>query len=69
MESDIATDQSFEIERLLNKRIIKRGRKGITQYLVRWRGYGLEHDQWYNVADLDNAKKLIDDYESESNTQ
>ena len=32
------------------------------EYLVRWAGYGPEYDVWYNVKDLDNAPKLVKEY-------
>ena len=53
----------FEIDRLLNKRTIKRS-KGLTvKYLVCWTNYGPEWDRWYNVKDLDNAAELVREYE------
>ncbi len=63
VDSDTDTLKSFEINRLLNKRTIKRG-KGLTiEYLVRWTSYGPEWDKWYNVKNLDNAAELIRKYE------
>jgi hypothetical protein len=55
----------YEIERLLNKRTVRRGTGYSTEYLVRWLGYGPEWDRWYNVKDHGNAKDLIADYEKE----
>ena len=52
----------FEIKRILNKRIIKKGYGEATEYFVRWKGYGPEYDRYYNIKDLNNARKLIDDY-------
>lgn len=63
VDGDTPNYLSYEIERLLNKRIIKKGRGMTTQYLVRWRGYGPEWDKWFSVNNLDNAKDLIKDYE------
>lgn len=54
---------SYEIEKLLDKREVRRGRGVSTEYLVRWAGYGPEHDAWYNVKDLEDSKDLVDDYE------
>ena len=53
---------NLEIERLFNKRIIKKGRGLATEYLVRWKEYGSEYDQWYNIKDLDNASELVKEY-------
>ena len=62
-EGDDDSYQSFEIERLIDKRVaIRRGRKEID-YLVRWKGYGPEYDQWYHESLLDNCQELVKDYE------
>ena len=56
----------YEIERLLNKRVLKKGRGLSTQYLVRWLGYGPEFDEWYNIKDLTSVQELVDEYEQEA---
>lgn len=62
IDGDTNSPKSFENNRLLNKRTIKRG-KGLTvQYLVCWTGYGSEWDRWYNVKNLDNAAELVRKY-------
>lgn len=68
VEGDTENDKSYEIERLLNKRVIKRGRGESTQYLVRWKGYGPEDDRWYPISSLGNAADLIADYERSLNS-
>ena len=64
VEGDTDTLKSFEVERLLNKRLVKRRKGRNIKYLVRWKGYGPEWDRWYNVKELDNAVALVDDYEA-----
>jgi hypothetical protein len=59
----IDNQNQYEIERLLNKRTIRRETEYFTKYLVRWQDYKFEYDRWYNVKDLQNAKNLINDYE------
>ena len=65
VEGDTDQYKSWELERLLSKRIIPigRARTMVTQYLARWKGYGPEHDEWLSEHKLSNAKELIDDYE------
>ena len=63
VEGDTDAVKSFEIDRLLNKRTVKKGRGHAVEYLVRWTGYGPEWDRWYNIKDLDNATKLVRNYE------
>ena len=59
VEEDGTDAPSYEVERLLDKRTTR----GRDQYLVKWRGYGDEHNVWYKVDDLDNAQRLINEYE------
>lgn len=56
--------KSFEIERMLNKKIVSRGCGNSIKYLVYWKGYGPEWDRWYNVKNLDNTVQLVLDYEN-----
>lgn len=47
----------------MSKRITRKGwGKPRVQYLVRWKGYEPEWDEWYTEDDLGNAKQLIEDY-------
>ena len=63
VDGDTDNLKSFEIDHLLNKRTIKRG-KGLTvEYLICWTGYGPEWGRWYNVKNLDNAVELVREYE------
>jgi hypothetical protein len=57
------TQNEYEIERLLNKKIVRRKHEYFTEYLIRWKEYESEFDKWYNVKNLENAKKLVSDYE------
>ena len=45
VEGDTDEYKSYEIDRLLNKRVRRRGKGYSTDYLLRWQGYGPEHDQ------------------------
>lgn len=62
VDGDTDNLKSFEINCLVSKRIIKRGKGLIIEYLIYWTGYGPEQDKWYNVKDLDNAAELIHEY-------
>jgi hypothetical protein len=57
--SDAGTE--FEVDYIKQDRKGKGGRK---EYLVKWLGYGDEHDQWCTLAQLRNSVDLITDYES-----
>ena len=49
----------YEIESLL----ARRRSRGKTQYLVKWAGYGHEHNVWYNAEDLTSAQELMRQYD------
>jgi hypothetical protein len=57
------SQDEYEIERLLNKRVVRREQEYFIEYLIRWREYESEFDRWYNIRDLENVKNLIADYE------
>ena len=58
-----AETDAYEVERVLDKRVIRKGRGFSTQYRIRWKGWGPEHDRWYRVQDLGDCNELIEDYE------
>src|SRR5450755_636517 len=60
--------QAFEIETLLDRRFRRYGRgKKIIEYLVKWKGYGPEHNQWYGEDLLDSAVEYMLEYEFRKN--
>ena len=59
VEGDTDKVKSWEVERLVDKREVARG----VEYLVRWKGWGEEHDVWRSLPELGNAMDLVRDYE------
>ncbi len=60
VEGDTDLVKSFEVERLISKRQTKR--RG-QEYLVKWKGYGPEHNAWRNIPELGDAAQHLKDYE------
>ena len=54
----INEEEEYEVEEVRKHR--KYGRE--TQYLVHWKGYRDEHDQWIVETGLPHAKEVIEDY-------
>ena len=54
----INKEEEYKIKKVRKHR--KQGRG--TQYLVHWKGYGDEHDQWIMETGLPHAKEVIEDY-------
>ena len=49
------------MEKILNKRTVR----GKEKFLVRWKGYMAEEDTWENRENLENAKKLVEEFQRE----
>lgn len=56
-------DNQYRVEKLLDKRKRRFGSRGreVTEYLVRWEGYGPEDDQWVRESNIEDS--LIEEYE------
>jgi len=54
----INKEEEYKVEEVWKHR--KRGRE--MQYLVHWKGYKNEHDQWIAESGLSHAKEAIEDY-------
>ena len=54
----INEEEEYEVEEVQKHRTWGWG----TQYLVHWKGYGDEHDQWIAESGLRHAKQAIEDY-------
>lgn len=59
----VPEDNQYSVERLLGRRVRRlggRNRRKVIQYLVKWEGYGNEHNGWVNETDI--HKDLIKAY-------
>ena len=61
VKSDIVNVKFFEMNRFINRRQIKRRE---LKYLIRWRDYESENDQWKNFSKLNDVMKLVKNYEN-----
>lgn len=58
-------DEHFEVEKIVDRRVVLRGRKRtpVTEYLVRWRGYAANEDQWRTLPQLKHCRELVNAYD------
>jgi Chromo (CHRromatin Organisation MOdifier) domain len=59
------SDAEWKVETIVKKRTIRetRRRKDETEYLLQWKRFGSEFDEWKNKEELEKCKKLIKKYE------
>ena len=57
----IEGEEEFEVEKILNKRIVW----GKEKFFVQWKGYTVEGDTWESRENLENAKELVKEFERE----
>lgn len=58
----IEGEEEYELEAIVDSGMRGRGRNRRMHYLVRWKGYGPEHDVWLPEEEMEHAKELIADY-------
>ena len=55
---EIEEVEEWEVEKILNKKKTR----GVEKYLVRWKGFTVEHDTWKRKKDLGNAKEVLEEF-------
>jgi len=64
IEGDDDEWKSYEVERIVDKRIVRYGNKDGIEYLVKYVGWGAAWNEWHPIELLGNARDLVEDYES-----
>ena len=59
---EIDGELEYEIDKIYAHRDVKVGKSTKRQYLVRWKGYGVEHDEFVPEANLGNARDKVSEY-------
>ena len=59
---EVEGEEEYEVEAVLESRRYGRWKK--LQYLVHWKGWGLEQDSWEDAADLSNAPLVVKKFHS-----
>ena len=56
----IDDEPEWEVETILDHRLVKRGRKNKVEYLIKFLGYDTAHNMWQE--DMTNCGHLVQDY-------
>ncbi|KAB5587579.1 Integrase core domain containing protein [Ceratobasidium theobromae] len=56
---DFKNEQVFEVEKIVEEKLQKKGLRRIKYYRVRWKDYGPEWDSWLTAQRLRNAPKVM----------
>lgn len=69
----MSDDDSYEVEQILGHRKKRLGKGFRDEFLIRWKGFGSEHDTWEPRQNLTGCKDLLKEFqshlESESETE
>jgi hypothetical protein len=52
----------FEVEKILSSRIVKKGKRARTEYLVKWRGFTQEHNTFEPEAHLAGSRQAVAEF-------
>ena len=50
--------EEYEVKKILDSQILC----GKVEYLVSWKGYGVEEDEWRPIHDVQGSKKLVAEF-------
>lgn len=59
---EIDGDWEYEVEEVLNERLVRRRRRDVREFYVQWKGHGVEHNTWEPEGNLANAREAIAEY-------
>ena len=55
-------EEEYTVEEILNSHMFRRK----LQYLVKWEGYGVEHNTWEYLENLDNAAEAVAEFHTKN---
>ena len=60
---EVEDELEYEVEAILDKRFRRYRSRRVAEFLIKWRGYGHEHNSWELLANLDNCAELLQEFE------
>ena len=62
-DSEEQEETQFEVQQIVGKRV---GEGNLTEYKVKWKGYGLDECTWESTDNLTSASALVASYEADA---
>jgi hypothetical protein len=62
---EVDGEEEFEVEKILDKRERRQGRRSTTEYLIKWKGYPEYDATWEPATALQHAAEAIMDFEED----
>ena len=60
---EVEDELEYEVEAVLDKRFRRYRSRRVAEFLIKWWGYGHEHNSWEPLANLDNCVELLQEFE------
>ena len=60
-----AQGASYEVDSIVDRYIPSEGWHH-RKYLIRWKGFSEEHDEWHNPKDLSEAQESMEEYDRQN---
>ena len=58
----IEGEEEWEVEKILDSKIIKKGRKRCLEYFVKWKGYDEGSNSWEPEENLENSPEAVEEF-------
>jgi hypothetical protein len=64
IEDELESNGECDVEKIVRKEWVLVDGRYEPRYLVRWKGWGREHDEWHGLDDLENAMELVNAFDN-----
>jgi hypothetical protein len=64
IEDELESNSECDVEKIVEKEWVLVDRGYEPRYLVRWKGWDREHDEWHSLDDLENAMELVNAFDN-----
>lgn len=57
------SEEIYEVEKILDKRWRRRGKKKVEEFLIRWKNFGPDEDTWEPKENLHGCEEVLSEFE------